>query len=118
VNVGADLDRGFTARAYHVYRASDGAIVLTHTFVRHADARDNWGATERDLLAEASRSSGLERSKLRIVSRDGAYPPGRRILRVNPKTKKLVTTDEPWPGLPQRGSSRPAAAAVRRRRRG
>jgi hypothetical protein len=104
MNAGADLDRGFSARAYHVYRASDGMIVLTHTFVGHAVTPDDGATIERDLLAEASRTSRLSPSELRIMSRDARYPTEGRIVRVDPKTGELVTTDEAWPKLPQRSS--------------
>ena len=113
MNVGADLGRGFTGRAYHVYRASDGMIVLTHTFLRHAGAREHRATIERELLAEASRTSGLSRSQLRIVSRDAAAPPEGRIVRVDPRTRKLLTTREPWPAMPQRSHPSPSRSSRR-----
>jgi hypothetical protein len=102
MNAGADLDRRFVARAYHVYRTSDGAIVLSHTFVRPEGAPHDQAAIEGELLAEASRSLSLSPAELGIMSRDAAYAIAGRIVRVDPKTHQLVTTQEPWPQLLQR----------------
>jgi hypothetical protein len=96
---GADLDRGFVGRAYHVYRLSDGAIVLSHTFVRQAGGHHDPAAIERELLADAGHSSRLSPSELGVVSRDARQPITGRIVRVDPQTRELVTTQEPWPEL-------------------
>jgi len=97
MDASAETDRKFEATAYYVYRASDGTILLSHTFVRPEGAPHNEAAIERDLLAEASRRARIAQEELAILTRDAAHPVDGTILRVDPRARQLVISHERFP---------------------
>jgi hypothetical protein len=87
----------FTAVAYHVYRKSDGAILLSHRFVRLEGTPHDGPRTERELIDAAVQRFQHAAQDLAIISRDAAEPIDGTIERVDPKTHRLVITQHRFP---------------------